>query len=392
MKYGVTKDGFKRKTYTDIIADMQGLAKELFGEDIDVSERNPLGMTLQNMGWEMSVLWEIAEDVYNSNFVDTSEGQALDGTGKYIAMQRKAAQPSKGFIKIEGVEGTKIPIGFKVANEDLDIVFQTTEMNTIGLDGYIEMPIESVTPGIKYNIPANVLTKVVNPAIGVRRCNNPEPTIDGLDIESDKDFRMRYYRSVSLGGSSTRESVEAALLNIPDIVDAFVEENTSMEVIDGIPPKSLAPYVFGGVDQEIADMILLTKAGGIRSFGTTEIESEDGMGINHTIGFTRPTVKDIYINIEIEKAVDYPGDNVVRRAIMNYLGGQDEDGIIYKGLRLGEDVVLSRLISTIGCLGGVEDITIEISFDGTDYVDSNLVIGKKEIAQTTFDKVVINYV
>ena len=254
------------------------------------------------------------------------------------------------------------------------------------------MKIKAIDTGIKTNVSAKRIIEIVNPISGIKQVYNNEATTNGLDTESDKDFRERYYRSVSLGGSSTRESVEAGILNIPNVTDAFVEENETMEYIDDVPPKSLAPYVFGGDDTIIAETILKSKAGGIRSFGTTEIEVQDTQEKTHVIGFTRPSIKEIYINLNITKDIGYPGDEVVKRAVINYIGGTDNDEIEYKGLKLGENVVISKLMASVMCLKGIKDIEVEVSLDNVNFISENLEIQKKEIARTTFDKVVIEYV
>ncbi len=391
-KFGITINGFKRKSYNEILEDLQVRAREVFGDNINISNTSFLGMWLQNEAWEIAELWELAEDVYYSPFVDTSEGLSLDSTGKYITISRKPAQKSKGIITIEGREGTRIPKGFRVGNEQLNIVFETIESGAIGETGSIDIPIISINSGLNQNVPANTLIKTVNPISGVGAIYNKDITKDGTDTETDKEFRERYYRSVSKGGSSTRESVEAALLDMGNVTDAFVEENETMEYKEDIPPKSLAPYVFGGEDEEIAKAILTSKAGGIRSYGTTEVIVKDSKGIEHTIGFTRPIVKDIYVKLNIARDKGYIGDDVVIRAVINYIGGEDKDGISYKGLRLGEDVIISKVMSNVMCLQGIKDIEVEISLDGEIYQSTNLKIAKKEIAKTIYNKVVINYV
>lgn len=390
--YGININGFKRKTYIDIIQDMEKKAKELFGENIDLSERSPLGLTLKNIAWEISNLWESTEEVYNSAFVDTSEGISLDNTGKYIAVSRKPAQSAVGTITILGNKDVRIPVGFRVSTKEDKIVFETVEAGVIDDSETIDLKIKAIDTGIKTNVSAKRIIEIVNPISGIKQVYNNEATTNGLDTESDKDFRERYYRSVSLGGSSTRESVEAGILNIPNVTDAFVEENETMEYIDDVPPKSLAPYVFGGDDTIIAETILKSKAGGIRSFGTTEIEVQDTQEKTHVIGFTRPSIKEIYINLNITKDIGYPGDEVVKRAVINYIGGTDNDEIEYKGLKLGENVVISKLMASVMCLKGIKDIEVEVSLDNVNFISENLEIQKKEIARTTFDKVVIEYV
>ncbi|WP_333638220.1 baseplate J/gp47 family protein [Tissierella praeacuta] len=391
-KFGVTVNGFKRKTYNDILNNLQARAREVFGNDINLSNTSFLGMWLQNEAWEIAELWELAEDVYYSAFIDYNEGTSQDNTGKYITISRKPAQRSKGVITVEGKEGTRISKGFRVGNEQLDIIFETTENAVIENVGMLDIPIVSINPGLNQNVPASTLIKMVNPISGIDKVYNKDITVDGTDAETDKEFRERYYRSISKGGSSTRESVEAALLDMENVTDAFVEENETMEYIDDIPPKSLAPYVFGGEDEEIAKVILKSKAGGIRSYGLTEVLVTDSQGIEHTIGFTRPIVKDIYVRLNIARDKGYLGDDVVTRAVLNYIGGEDAEGISYKGLRLGEDVVMSKIMASVMCLQGVKDIGVEISLDNITYQSTNIEIAKKEIAKTKFDKVVIDYV
>lgn len=391
-KYGVTINGFRRKTYTDILANLQARAREAYGENINLSNTSFLGMHLQNEAWEIAEMWELAEDVYYSAFIDYNEGTSQDNTGKYITISRKPAQRSKGFITVAGNEGTRIRKGFRVATKDLIKVFETTVDGVISESGTIILPIQSISPGLEMNVGAMTIKEIVNPISGVTEVYNSDITVDGVDIETDKDFRERYYRSVSRGGSSTRESVEAALLDMENVTDAFVDENETMDYIDDIPPKSLAPYVFGGIDEDIAQVILTSKAGGIRSYGTTEVQTTDSKGVEHTIGFTRPFAKDIYINISITKDKDYPGEDVVIRAVLNYIGGEDKYGIAYKGLKLGEDVVISKLMASVMCLEGIKDIEVEVSTDNIDFVSTNIEIAKKEIAKTKFDKVMISYV
>lgn len=391
-KFGVTIDGFRRKTYNEILSDLQARAKEVFGDNINLSNTSFLGMWLQNEAWEIAELWELAEDVYYSPFVDTSEGSSLDGVGKYITIGRKPNTKSKGVVVIEADKGTRFPKTFRVSDENVSKVFETTKDVTVDETEVVEIPIISIHSGLDMNVEPYFITKAVNPIPGIKKIYNKEPTIGGANTETDKEFRERYYRSASKGGSSTREAVEAALLDMDDVIDAFVDENDTMEYLDDIPPKCLAPYAFGSEDEKIAKTILKAKAGGIRSYGTTEVLVMDSKGVEHIIGFTRPTVRYIYVRLNITKDKGYPGDDVVTRAVLNYIGGEDKEGISYKGLKLGENVVISKIMSSVMCLQGIKDIEVEISLDGETYQITNLEIAKKEIAKTSYDKVVINYV
>jgi uncharacterized phage protein gp47/JayE len=86
MSYGVTPQGFKRKTFDAIVADLQAAARNEFGSDVDLSNVSPLGKLINTIAYELSVKWQSSEEEYNSAYVDTAEGINLHQVGKYIGL------------------------------------------------------------------------------------------------------------------------------------------------------------------------------------------------------------------------------------------------------------------------------------------------------------------
>lgn len=390
MKYGVTKKGFRRKTYQEILDEKIDLAKEEFGVNIDTSETSILGTLIRNSAWDEAEQWELAEEVYLSAFVNYSEGTSLDNVGDYIIVSRNPATKSKGIGIFKGSPGTVIPKNFKIKTEN-EIVFETTKERAIKENGEVEIPIESLNLGKEFNMNEGVINTVVNPIGGLDEVTNYK-TQGGRDMETDAEFRERYHRSYSRGGGATADAIRAALLDLDEVTDADVIENVTMETVNGIPPKSVHSIVHGGLDDVIASTILKSKAGGIQAFGKTYIDVNDDKGRTHKIGFTRAEKQDIYVRLKLLKGSDYKGDNVVKRAVINYIGGKDRDNIEYKGLGLGKDVIVSKIAGAVICLGGIEDISVEISKNNVNYQDKNIAIGEFEVAVTDMDKVVVEYV
>lgn len=389
-KYGVTKYGFRRKLYSEALEERITRAKRVFGVNVDTSETSFLGKFIRNASWDEAELWERIEEVYFSAFVNFSEGTDLDNVGQYLTITRRPAVRSKGFIKIKGTPKTLVPNGFKLATKS-GIVFETTDFAEIGESGYVDVPIRSVEAGKNTNVLANEITEIINPTYGIDEIVNVDSTEGGLDLESDKEFRDRYKKSYSRGGGSTVPALTAALLDIDDVVDVEVKENVSMETIDGIPPKSIACYIYGGSDEEIAQTIYENKSAGIEAFGSTYKYIQDDKGNKHKIGFTRAELVSVYVNIKLKKGVDYKGDDAIKRAIMNYIGGTDDDNITYSGLKLGEDVVLSKVIGTIMCLGGVDDVSVELSGSAIGHKASSLEIDEHSKAITIPQIIRISY-
>ena len=387
--FGLTAQGFRRKTYPDILADMQTRAKNFFGEDINLSDRSPLGLFIQSIAWEYSRLWEEAEKAYYAGCVDDAEGVQLDGATKYAAVTRKGPQQATGYIMVTGSEGSEVTPAF-IAGTKNGICFSPDATYTLGTEP-TRVNIVCRGVGKAGNVQAETITEIVTPLAGLSSITNPEPTTNGQDAESDTDFRERYYRSLSSGGSSTRTAVESALLDMPTVKDTVVEENDTMETINGLPPKCIAPYVFGGEDADVAQTILQAKAGGIQSYGTIIIEAEDKRGYKHMIGFTRPASKDVYVKVTITKNPQYPadGDTRVKTAIIKYIGGRDYDGTEYKGRGLGQDVVLSKINTAVDSVSGIDDVMVELSTDGVNYATANIPISTMEIANADHEKVMV---
>lgn len=391
-EYGVTKYGFRRKLYSECLAERITRAREVFGVKIDTSETSFLGKLIRNAAWDEAYIWELAESVYMSPFVNSAEGTGLDAVGQYLTITRRPATKSKGIITVFGRAGTLVPAGFRVATPS-GVEFITLELAYIGDNGQVEIPIESVIAGKNTNAQSEEINQIVNPTFGIDRVTNRNYTEGGMNVETDEEFRLRYKKSYSRVGGSTVPAMTAALLDINEVVDCEVRENVTMNEIDGIPPKSVVCFVFGGADDDIAKTIYDNKPAGIEAYGETYKYIEDKKGIKHKIGFTRAKEVKIKVNISLSKTEDYPGDDVIKRAVLGYIGGVDDDNVEYAGLKLGEDVIYNKLIAKILCPGGVSDASVSIGAS-PDYnmVNKTIEIERNAIAVTSMDQIRISYV
>ena len=156
------------------------------------------------------------------------------------------------------------------------------------------------------------------------------------------------------------------------MLDALVRQNVTLETdpATGIPPKAIAPIVWGGDADEIADTLYTVKPAGIQCWGEDEVhEITDSRGVTHTIGFDRPDL--VTVNVSMVLSVDravYPqnGDAQVAAAVEAYLAG----------LGLGEDVIYTRIISRIHSAPGIIDIPTLTVNGGT----GNIAIAKSAVA------------
>ncbi len=393
--FGLSDKGFKRKTYTDIILDLETRAKELFGENINLTERSPLGLFLRIIAWATSILWQLAEKIYYSAYVDDAEGIQLDKVAKNIGRTRRGAKAAIGKVLVIGDEGTVISRENLTIGTKDNIRFIPSETIIIDSSGEIEVPIIAVEAGASGNVPANTITEIITPIAGLQSVTNPQPTKEGRNAEIDKEFRERYYISIARAGASTIDSITASLLDVEDVRTALVIENTTNEVdAEGRPPKSIQCYVLGGTKKQVAEAIFSTKPAGIETYGYEVETVTDLSGRVHYIRFGYAEVIPIFINISLIRNSKYrpDGDKLIKSEIIKYIGGYDYDGQLYNGLNIEQDVIFTRLVTAISKVDGVDDFTLTIGLSLDELQSSNIKIPPVKVAETSLDRIVISYV
>lgn len=237
---------------------------------------------------------------------------------------------------------------------------------------------QSLTTG-PFQAPIFKLTDIVNPIAGLDRVLNTNAAIVGRNVETDTAFRQRMKIAQSQTGKGTFEAIRTQLLNVLNVTQAIVYENTG-DVTDGLglPPKSFRAYVLGGADQDIFDSIWANKPAGIYPDGSEVGSVVDSQGTSQPVRFSRFDLVPVYMNVLIFPNDDFPVDGVdqVRAALADYIGS----------LTGGEDVIVyPKLIATLNNIVGI--VGIEIGIDITPNpslgTDDNIIIDLNEIAVVT---------
>lgn len=392
--FGLTAQGFKRKTYTDILDSMKARARAFFGEDVNLTDRSPLGLFIQVVAWDQARIWEVVEKVYHAQHVDSAEGTQLDGVAKRISLTRRPAEKATGTITITGTSGTVITAGTLRVGTVTGVEFNLAENITIPEAGTVDAAITAVLAGKTGNVQPGTITEIVTPLAGVESVTNAEATAGGRDVETDYEFYNRYLLSLSSAGASTIDAIRAALLNVPGVRAANVVENMANAVDgEGRPPKSVQCYVLGGESQDVAEAIFDTKAGGIETVGDVPVTVKDDSGEDHTVKFSYAAEVSIYVKITITRNLKYQsdGDSRVKTEVTQYIGGEDADGTVYVGLGMRQKVVYSKLFEKVYQIEGIDDVDLELSTDGLTWVKANIDILSNQVATTSYDKVVITH-
>ena len=386
--FGLSNKGFKRKQYTDIVESMRTRARNLFGENINLSDRSPLGIFIQVIAWSVSLLWQLAEDVYFSGFVGDAEGVSLDRAVRKGGIARRGFEKATATQRFIGDAGTIIPSGFLIGTET-EILYETLQSGEI-VGAFVDLPIRALQGGTQSNIPAGNINQIINPLAGLSSTVNLTDAEGGRNVETDAELRARYFLSFAAAGASTIDAIIAALLRTEGVRAANVEEieNIDNEII------GFRAIVLGGLPDNVAQTILEYKAWGVKTFGNESGTAIADNGQSYTMNFDYATEIPVYANINLTVGGAFPvnGSDLIKDKLIAYIGGEDTQGNILSGLSMGQNVIYAKLIDVIFNVPGVLDVGLEISSDNITFVKQNGIIGFDEVAQTDPAKLVINIV
>lgn len=97
MTYGVTPDGFTRKTLQEIKAEFESSYKSILSDgenDVRIDPQSGVGQTIGIQSDQISLLWEVVESVYYSQYPATAEDASLDNVLNLNGLSRLSAEPS----------------------------------------------------------------------------------------------------------------------------------------------------------------------------------------------------------------------------------------------------------------------------------------------------------
>lgn len=135
---------------------------------------------------------DLAEQTRLKQSVRYLEGDELDTIiQERIGLVRKEATNAIGYVVITGNGVVNIGDLFATAT---GIQFKATENKTI--DGLTEVNIECVEYGDIGNVAANTIREFPVTLQGLSKVTNPERTTGGAEIESDEDYRIRYFNNL----------------------------------------------------------------------------------------------------------------------------------------------------------------------------------------------------
>ena len=384
MDYGVTPNGFIRKSYNTILAELQADARssEYFGESIDLSDESPIGAEIKLMAWALSNQWQLAEDVYYSFDIDAAEGTALNRLTKLGLVTRKDEIKSIGYLQFTGDPYSPISIGTQ-AETELGVIFMTTSFGSTDENGDATIAAECIEPGSIGNVSANSINKIKTPVAGISAVTNPLAFEGGRSIESDYELKSRYEDS-HLASGSALDAIVAKVLGIPAVLEVIGYENVENYTdANDLPAGSIEIIVSGGDDDTIAKNILKQKPAGVNTAGNVSKIVFDSKGKDHTIKFSRPEVVQVYIEYVLYTNLNFDStyEDKIKQAAIEFVNTMPIAAALYSW----------KLSSLLHNVSGLEDVKAFVGLTSVGATLDKLMPSSRQLYRTSIDKVVVRY-
>lgn len=383
----LTDSGFIRPTFEDLLETKIERAKEMFGEDINTSEKSALGKYIRLDAYDLAELYETAEGVYYSRFPHTATGVSLERLGPFAGITRNAPTASSYEVRFTGTKGTVIDEGFLVSSGD--VKFHTNDNYVIGEDGTVTAAVESDGIGTEYNVAYSTINTIVNPIMGIDAVMGIRQLNSATASESDQEFRDRFDIAIGGIGSQTDSSIKGAIMRISGVNNVTVIENDEMQEENGIPPKSFKCIVslVSGEDSavrlSVGEAIFSKKPPGIKTVGAISVEVKDEDGIGHTVHFDIATQIDLYLVCDVVKNAEFEeyGVENIKSSLSSAVDSLDN----------GETVYWSNLFGYIYSTVGVENVkNLKLSTDGESWISDDIELDAYTVAKLPIENITIN--
>jgi uncharacterized phage protein gp47/JayE len=395
---GLSSTGLAIKTTDEVLDEINTEMRATISAGLNLSSASVLGQINGIMAAKFAELWEVARAVYSAFDPDAATGASLDRLSAVTGTVRQAATKSRVTATVNLDDGFSQATGALVAHVNGDparrFVSAETAANSSGVAANVSVAFEAETAGAVECL-AGQLTVIAEPVTGWNSITNAADATVGLETDTDSQLRVRR-RDELAGGSHTTDAIRTDLLQNESLGVIFarvLENDTDTTDANGVPRKSIEAIVYGPAsptsddDQALAEALWAAKPAGIRAYGTTSKTVTDEQGNEHTVSFTRPTLKNVYLEIDIVVDADeYPvdGDDQVAAALVAV--GDDN-------YQPGDDVIAERIKAAAFAVDGVLDVSaLRLGFTASPVGTANLSIALREIADLDSARVVVTLV
>jgi uncharacterized phage protein gp47/JayE len=317
----------------------------------DVSVGSVVRTLTESVSLEIARLYAELEAVYESGFIDTAEGRALDNVVALLGVERVRAGRFAGELEFTRASGSRgdifPPASTRVLSADGNVEYETTSAVTL-LNGHntirvVARDVEDNSEGVA----ADTLTTLAKPVAGIAAVTNPAPTAVASQEENDADLRGRAKSFLNGNERATLGAIQNAISRQQIMADVEEPADRPGEVDVTVHADVVSPELA----QRLTTAILDVRPAGIKvNLKGAQAPARVNLGV-------RLTTSSGLLEQDLRAAQD-----AVRAGIADY----------FQKLPGKEAGSINRLVSLVLGVDGVEDmrlLTATLSPGDTDVLD-----------------------
>jgi hypothetical protein len=386
----VTPAGLEIKTVEQINNELGAQQKAEIDATLNTAADSPIGQLNGIFASQLREVWEVAKVAYDGFNPDAAEGFLLEKLSALTGTNKRPASKSTVELDCDLDISTVLLKDTHFANVtgDPDNRWTPTNDFTAPSNGVHQVQFRAEFAGA-VTANAATITEINTAVSGWNSVTNVDDATVGIEADTDPILRQRREDELRATGSATVDAIRADILVDDDVLQCNVFENDSDTVdASGLPPKSFEVIVFDGTppvltNDQIAQLIWDTKPAGMQPFGLESGVATDSIGFFHTIFFSRPTEREIYLEIDLDINISsgYAGAAAMKDAVVLLNSTK---------LLVGRDVIANDITAVGQGFSGIIDVTaVRLGFSASPVGLVNLVIGPRELARLDTGRIVI---
>ena len=367
---------------SSVLAGVQADINAAFGGGVNPSLTTPQGQIAQS---EAAVINDKnAQIAFIANQMNpaTASGIWQDAIGLLYFMTRIQAAGTVVSATCTGAVGTVIPAG-SVAQDTNGYLYVSTAPATILVGGSVTVQFQNQTPGPLVCI-IGALSKIFTAISGWDTITNVAAGSLGNAVESRAAFELRRQQSVAANAVNSVQSIEAAILAVPNVIDAYVVDNPTGSTISygsttySIPAHSVCVSVAGGSSAAIAAAIWAKKPVGCGYAGNTSASVND-TNYNppypsYTVTWLTPTATPVYFAVQLKNISALPSNiaQIAQNAIIAAFTGADGGA----RARINQSTYAGRYYAGLSAINpNVEVLSVLMGFTSGTATNAALIFG-----------------
>jgi uncharacterized phage protein gp47/JayE len=241
------------------------------GPVTDIHTGSVVRTLAESVALEVAALYAQLEVVYESAFIDTANGRALDHVVALLGLERVQSGRATTQIEFGRAPGSRgvvtIPAGTRVMDEAGDIEYATTEDATLPPEQKaVRVNARDLEPNDP--VPADTLFVLPIPIAGIVKVTNPAPASLSTRDETDDELRVRAKNFLHGSERATLGALRQAVTRQGGGITADIVEAVTPGFVSITPhAESLPPTLYQRVVQAIHDVrpagVLVTVEGAV---------------------------------------------------------------------------------------------------------------------------------